>query len=117
MSTTHKFQEGQRVMETGTGEKGTVLQYASKDMVIVEFDNSYGADTQVCEVAETELALIFNEMTSADYSKHCLEDARKALMALNAKICLVTDCDKELSEIFVQAINNVEALADREASR
>lgn len=53
-------------------------------------------------------------MTAEEYALYRAEETRRELNTLNAKVELGTDIGYELSEILTQAINDVEALLDRE---
>lgn len=54
------------------------------------------------------------EMTAENYAVYRVEETRRELMKLSAKVELNTDTGRQLSEILCKAICEVEALADKE---
>ena len=55
-----------------------------------------------------------SSMTMEEYAWYRIEDTRRALVALDAKIERGTAIAHELSEILVKAIHEVEILAERQ---
>lgn len=51
-------------------------------------------------------------ISALEYAKYRIEETRRALMALNAKVELGTNAGQNLSEILCRAIDDVEKLAE-----